>query len=241
MHRFIKAVGFLVGLCAIAGSTGGAQAKPSSILVPLVAQTLTSNTTYLYGDTSFDFSCGGCGSLEIEAIFNGRGGTEIEILSSNASGIFSNNAGQANSSISFGLTVNLLAGNGGISSVTNILAGSASKTANYGNVTSALSSFSPMTVAGSPTSNLNTPTTAATFSLVSSGSSFSFTDTLSDNSFNATQADTLVLSNVKLLFNPAPEPATIALFATGMAGLAAARTRKRSGRVRPGNSPILGS
>jgi hypothetical protein len=239
MRSLTKAAVGLAGLFVIAGSGGGARA--ATTLAPGNPVGITPNSVYTYGDTSFNFTaCNGCSNLQIEAIFNGRGGTEIEILSS--SDIFNNKGNNKDSSLNFTLQVNVNPGNRGISSITNILAGSSSNSTYNGNVMSALSSFSGVT--GAPatlSSDLNTPTTTATFSLLSPTNSFSFNGVFSDNSRAANNNDTLVLSNVRLLFNPAPEPATIALLATGMAGLAAARARKRSGRVRPGNSLIRGS
>jgi hypothetical protein len=125
-------------------------------------------------------------------------------------------------------------GNGGISSVTNILQGSTTLAANRTAVTSVLSNFTGVTGAvGTPSSNLTNTTSSEVFDLLAPTRSFSFVATLSDLSKNATKADTLVLSNVKLLFAPAPEPASIGLLATGVLGLAAVRRRfaRRGGRA----------
>lgn len=210
---------------AFGGATVPTQAATITLTPGAPVNILTTNF-YTDGNTTFNFtSCNNCSGLQIEAVFNGRNGTEIEILRGSA--IFSNAAGStSNSSLNFVLNVAINPGSRGISTVTNILQGSATLAANNASVQSVLSNFTGVTSAtGVPSSNLTTSTSSEAFALLSPTSAFSFTATLSDLSKNATRADTLILSDVKLLFNPAPEPATIGLLAVGMLGLAAARQR----------------
>jgi hypothetical protein len=217
-------------LLAMFAATGPARAAS------LPANPLALGTTYTYGDTQFTFSnCSGsfaCTGLEVLPIANGRGGTEIEIANASGSAIF-NQTGSASTNVAFTVTVTLLAGSRGISSVTNILEGSDtiasnghSSTTNNSFVSSALSNFNGVTAA-SITSDLTTTSTQATFTPYTTigGSGFSFVDALIDSSGTAGKGFTLQLTDVKLLLNPAPEPASVALFATGLAGLTAVRRR----------------
>jgi hypothetical protein len=212
--------------CAILGAAGQVRAQTTLL-------TNLANGSFTYGDTSFtisgcNYSAGACtaDNAKIITVFNGRGGTEIEIAPQNGSAIFSNAVNAANTTLRFTLKVTPLAGSRGLSAIQNILAGSAG-VPDSGNtrVTSLLDSFS---VVGSPTSissNLNTTSTGTSFALTSSPVTFNVS--LAVASSGTTGADTLQLNNVKLWFTPAPEPASIALVATGLIGLSAARRRSR--------------
>jgi hypothetical protein len=208
---------------AIVGVSG--QVRAQTILAPSV----TAGQTYTYGDTTFKFTaCSvACGNLELIGIMNGRGGTEIEVeeKTSISSYIFTNNS--SNQSLNFSLTVGMNSGSRGISSVTNIVNGTDGGTpSDDGKVTSVLSNISTagaVTVgAGTLTSALNAaPAVAASWPIQTA--SFSLKATLDENPCSG--CNTLRLTNVALLFKPAPEPASIALFATALVGLAAARRR----------------
>jgi hypothetical protein len=215
-------------LFAILSLAGPAYAQ--TVLSTATATQITAGTIYQFGDTTFSFSCTtGCGSLALLGVANDDG-SEIEIEGDPpASAIFSGAAGGAQDGTTLGITVGQITGSKGISSVTDIVNGSlavSTDTADKSLVSSALSSFgNPLTNVSpsSATSNLSTPSTTVNFT--NTLSSFSFDDQILDSTGSGTPGDTLTLTNVALLFQPAPEPASIAMFATGLVGLTAVRRR----------------
>lgn len=224
-----KFAGSGFALLAIFGMAGPACAQTVPLSTSAATQ-IVAGTIYQFGDTTFSFSCTtGCGSLALLGVANGEG-TEIEIEGDPpASAIFSGAAGGAQDGNTLGISIGQITGSNGISSVTDIVNGSlavSTDTADKNLVSSELTSFSnPLTNVSpaSATSNLSTPSTTVNFT--NTLSSFSFDDQILDSTGSGTPGDTLTLTNVALLFQPAPEPASIALFATGLMGLTAVRRR----------------
>jgi hypothetical protein len=200
----------------------------------------TTSSNFTYGNLSFAIgscsftlmgsatSCSSDGT-QIETVSSGRGGTEIEILS--PTGSYAQAAGLANTILSFNMTVSDLTGSRGLSSITNILSATAGNSLDKSLISVALSGFNVSASPGSAVSNAGTLTTSASFALTKSPVSFNVSIALGTS--GAQSGDTLTFNNVKLLFQPAPEPASIAVLLTGLGGLAAVRRRfrRKSGKA----------
>jgi hypothetical protein len=216
---------FAVSFCAVIFGAGRTRAQ--TVLLDPISNT---TTNFTYGHLSFSIS--GCSfvemgastpcssdNTEIEAVSTGRGGTEIEIVST--AGSYAQSAGTANNNLDFKLTVADLTGSKGLSSVSNILSAAVNNSADKSLVSSVLSGFNVAASPGSAISNAGTLNTSTSFALTASPVSFNVA--INMDSSTAQKGDSLTFNDAKILFQPAPEPASIALFMTGLGGIAAAR------------------
>jgi hypothetical protein len=219
--------GFGFILLAVSSLAGQARAQNVTLSKSTPTQMASgiigsSGTTYQFDGMTFAFTCGSaCGMLAVLGVAD-RAGIGIEIVGAPSAAISSGAAGGSNYGINLGVAVGPSTG---ISSVTNIVSGSLAVPADAAHdatfVSSDMLSFS--TTTSSATSDLSTPSTVVNFA--NTTSSFSFSDELRNNISGATPGDTLSLNNVTFIFQPAPEPASVALLATGVMGLAATRRR----------------
>jgi hypothetical protein len=222
MKRVWKFAVVGLALCASLGAAGHARAQ--TLLGTLQNGSFTyGNETFTIGSCAYNGgACGSADNASIIAVANGRGGTEIEIAPGtvHTSYIFKTTT-SASYTLNFLLQVSPTGDSLGISSITDLLTGTASVSGANSDV------FASMTGTGlSPfskvTSIVNANAAAQNFALVASPNAANFTINLG---VTGVAGDTLQLTNVKLLLNPAPEPASIALVATGLMGLVAVRRR----------------
>jgi hypothetical protein len=227
MKAALKVVALGIASLGMWGTIESARAS-SVTLTANSPVTISSLNTYAFGGTTFSFSacstiCGG--SYDVVGIFNGRSGTEIEIIGTSGlpSTILSTTANASSKSVAFNLNVTRASGSQKLSSITNVISGAAQYSPNNQYIASTLSAFTAgITVGGQQKSTLSSNSQVTTLSATSS---VTFTDSLSINALSAGGSGYLKLYNVALLLNPAPEPASIALFATGLLGLAGIRRR----------------
>jgi len=208
-------------------------------------QTFVHNGSFTYGNDSFQITncsfgvavaCTNATNISVIGVSTGRGGTEIELapISVAHSYIYQSAAAGPNNVLSFTLKIIDKAGSGGLSSISNILTGSATRTADNSLISASLSGFTNVT-------KLKTASITSDLGSLSSLDSFAPTQGTTTNpvgfnvniNYNSTSpVGTLTLTNIKLLLTPAPEPASIALFATGITGLVAIRRRSKR-RLQP--------
>jgi len=158
--------------------------------------------------------CGGA-NIELEFLGSSRGAPTLEFLG-NGTGSKGSNALSAvvasgkTTEVTINLAVSKAIGSPKVTNISNAL-GSASSGNVYSQV--AYSGYNAMSTPSALSSSFTDPTAAlpmtvaVTLAMTGNGTS------------------TLTLSNAVLHFSPAPEPASIALFATGVAGLAVVRRR----------------
>ena len=178
---------------------------------------------------------GGCSGADIEVAFDGsrRGAPTIEFLdngSGNPSAALSANHPE---NVSFTLTIAPVAvGQPGyekgtvVYSVSNAITGNANGTAGT-NVFADVSCVNT-SVCGTNPANANLSVASSAISFAASSQSITLSINLGLTGNNGT---TLTLATDALHFSPAPEPASIALFVSGLAGLTAIRRRFKPHRL----------
>jgi hypothetical protein len=197
-----------------------ASAEPARAQLALNA---SSGNGYSYANLGFSFStctingnaCASNTRIQLAGISSVRGTRTFDIMStvSQTTNILIGN----NKSLTFSLLVTPLTGSAGVSSIQVSTFGSSSTGDNT--LVSATATGAPGLTPASVVGILGTPG-SGTQTFVPVGSS----ETI-NMSLNTGGVGTLRLLDVKLLFYAAPEPASIALFLSGLAGLTVARRR----------------
>lgn len=171
-----------------------------------------------------------CKNADIEAeVFSNRGQPTIEFLGnglgSNGSAALRGTPGSGNTtSVNFRLAVAVIAsGKTGYKAGTT-LTGASNALSESGYVSGTTIYADAVCTAGCSNLNTSTPTTLFAASPVFASQNLSLTVTLG---LSGNGSSTLVLNDAALHFSPAPEPATIALLATGLTGLLIFRRRFR--------------
>ncbi len=177
-------------------------------------------------------ACGSAGlaqTVVLEEKSTGRGPAVVEFLNTASGSILSLASGQTTKYDSLNLTFTVSGQTNAISSISNAVTGSS---ASNGSSCQLVGAASCLTYTGGASgslnaSPLNSPAT----------SSFTATNNLSVSLMLGvgvpSGSGTLTLNTATLTFSPAPEPASIALLATGLAGIAAARRQsKRASAVK---------
>ena len=200
----------------------------------LLFNSSASGSAYAYGNLSMAYaSCtinttatGGaknCSSghnsnVELVGVAQSRSGTTLEIESTSGTGSNIFDGSTASQYLQFNLSITPASGSLGLSAIQATVAGGPANNSGVFATVSEVSGNAFTTF----TSSLSTNSLSGSFTLIPVGSAETIQIMV-----GVQPGSTLSLNNVRLLLTPAPEPATLALFGIGLAGLTAARRRRR--------------
>jgi hypothetical protein len=218
-------------LCALGVWNHAEAAFPTAVTLITGHSISYDNLTFTVSSCTYvsDGSNSSCSTLgdKLEVVASNRGQPTFEIIgggTGNASNaLYSGNTRNGPTSLTVGFTITETSNNNHttVTSFSNAITGTSSSSVTSNEVYSTYAADSIVSSA---------PTTSAgpfTSPLTSSGGTMSVSLTLGLASGSTTA---LQLATDALHFSPAPEPATFALLGTGLAGLTAAKRRRRSKR-----------